>query len=151
MCIRDRPYDVGLTEYYAVGGTSTFRRLNVVPGIPQYIDDSTAPGGRRLNQAAFTPPPFALSGQPPIFTQGTLGRNSLRGPGAWQLDVGLHRRFNLTERMNLEFRYEVFNVLNHPNFYIPTFRSFSLNATTGAITISPNFGRSTSTLARGLG
>lgn len=145
------PYDVGLTESYAVGGVSTFRRLNVVPGAPQYIDDEAAPGGFRLNPAAFTPPPFALTGQPPIFTQGTLGRNALRGPGAWQLDIGLHRRFNLTEQMNLEFRFEVFNILNHPNFYIPSFRSFSLNSTTGAITINSNFGRSTATLARGLG
>ena len=145
------PYDVGLTESFAVGGTSSFRRLNVNPGVPVYLDDPTAPGGRRLNVAAFSPPPFALSTQPPIFTQGTLGRNALRGPGAWQFDLGVHRRFNLTERTNLEFRYESFNVLNHPNFNIPNFRSFSLNSTTGAITISPNFGRSTTTLGRGLG
>ena len=145
------PYDVGLTESYAVGGTSTFRRLNVNPGVPVYIDDETTPGGRRLNVAAFSPPPYALAGQPPIFTQGTLGRNALRGPGAWQFDMGLHRRFNLTERTNIEFRFEAFNVFNHPNFYIPTFRSFSLNSTTGAITINPNFGRSTTTLSRGLG
>jgi len=127
--------------------------LRIVPTRRLPIVGSRTGGhhGRRLNVAAFSPPPFALSTQPPIFTQGTLGRNALRGPGAWQFDLGVHRRFNLTERTNLEFRYESFNVLNHPNFNIPNFRSFSLNSTTGAITISPNFGRSTTTLGRGLG
>lgn len=40
----------------------------------------------------------------------------MRGFGAWQMDFALHRQFNLTERMNLQFRAEAFNLFNHPNF-----------------------------------
>jgi len=49
-------------------------------------------------------------------TLGTCGRNSLRGPGFKQLDGSIIKLTKLTERMNLQFRWEVFNVLNHPNF-----------------------------------
>jgi hypothetical protein len=48
--------------------------------------------------------------------EGTLGRNVMRGFGAWQIDFALHRQFNFTERVNLQFRGEFFNVFNHPNF-----------------------------------
>ena len=40
----------------------------------------------------------------------------MRGFGAWQMDLGLHRQFNFTERVNLQFRSEFFNIFNHPNF-----------------------------------
>jgi hypothetical protein len=49
-------------------------------------------------------------------TLGTCGRNSLRGPGFQQLDANLIKTTRLTERLNVQFRWEVFNVLNHPNF-----------------------------------
>ncbi len=59
------------------------------------------------------------------FTQnapGTFGdsrRNILRGPRYFNVDLSLRKRIALTERMNLEFRAEFFNVLNHPNFGLP--------------------------------
>jgi Carboxypeptidase regulatory-like domain len=44
-------------------------------------------------------------------------RNNLRGPGYFALDLGLGKTFPLwTERVNLKFRADAFNVLNHPNF-----------------------------------
>jgi len=51
---------------------------------------------------------------------GNLGRNAVRGFGAWQIDFALHRDFHLTESTRLQFRIEAFNVLNHPNFANPT-------------------------------
>ena len=54
--------------------------------------------------------------QPPGGELGTCGRNSLRGPGFRQLDGSVIKMTKLTERLNLQFRWEVFNVLNHPNF-----------------------------------
>jgi len=56
---------------------------------------------------------------PAAFTFGNAGRNILRGPGLSSWDFSLIRRFRLTETKNLEFRTEMFNVLNHPNFDIP--------------------------------
>ncbi len=56
-----------------VSGANSVQRPNVVPGQPFYVSDSTAPGGKIINKAAFTVP---VSGQ------GDLGRNALRGFGA---------------------------------------------------------------------
>lgn len=52
----------------------------------------------------------------PTQVEGTLSRNCMRGLGAWQTDFAVHRQFNLTERISLQFRGEFFNVFNHPNF-----------------------------------
>jgi hypothetical protein len=49
-----------------------------------------------------------------------LGRNVFQGPGYWNLDLGVTKRFDLRERVNLQFRAEFFNALNHPNFDTPT-------------------------------
>jgi hypothetical protein len=43
-------------------------------------------------------------------------RNSLRQPGISQLDMGLFKVFKLSERFNIKFKWEVFNVLNHGMF-----------------------------------
>lgn len=51
---------------------------------------------------------------------GTAGFNILRGPGLVNLDLGLFRRFDLTERWKLEFRAEAFNATNTPHFSNPS-------------------------------
>jgi hypothetical protein len=90
-------------------------RPDLVPGVPVWIDDSTAPGGKKLNWAAFAFPANA-QGPPEQLTQGTLPRNMLRNPSSWQLDSSIGRDFKLTERYKLQYRAELFNILNHPNF-----------------------------------
>jgi hypothetical protein len=50
---------------------------------------------------------------------GNAGRNSLRGPGHGDLDLGISRTFPITERAHLELRGEGFNVTNTPYFAIP--------------------------------
>jgi hypothetical protein len=107
-------------------------QLNLVPGEPIYLDDPSAPGGWRINRDAFARPAAG---------PGNLARNALRGFSAWQIDVALRRRFALTGRLELQFRAELYNVLNHPNFADP----FESNPD------SPTFGLSTRTLAAGLG
>ena len=47
------------------------------------------------------------------------GRNTAQGPDFWNLDSGLLKNFKLTERFNIQFRAEAFNILNHPNFNNP--------------------------------
>jgi len=75
------------------------------------------PGGKGLNPAAFTDPPVDANGIP--LRQGTLGRNALRAFGATQWDLAIHRDFPVHESVKLQFRAEMFNVLNHPNFGSP--------------------------------
>lgn len=48
-------------------------------------------------------------------------RNDERGPGYFNMDLGLGKTFPLTEsRVNLKFRCDAFNALNHPNFNLPS-------------------------------
>jgi len=50
---------------------------------------------------------------------GNLPRNALRGFGVAQWDFAVHREFPIHESLKLQFRAEMFNVLNHPNFGPP--------------------------------
>jgi hypothetical protein len=50
---------------------------------------------------------------------GSSGRNLLRGPGAVNLDLGLFRKFAISERFGLEFRAEAANLSNTPHFMNP--------------------------------
>ncbi len=51
---------------------------------------------------------------------GTAGFNRLLGPGVVNLDAGVFRRFRITERVDLQFRMEVFNATNTPHFSNPS-------------------------------
>jgi len=98
-------------------GTPAFVRPDVVPGQPFYLFGSQYPGGKAFNPAAFVPPPTDKQGN--ALRQGNLGRNALRGFGASEWDFAVHRQFQIRESLKLQFRAEMFNVLNHPNFAPP--------------------------------
>jgi len=102
---------VNITTVSAIlsGGLVQYRRPNLRAGMPLYVRDPQAPGGMFINPGAFT----SGAGEP-------LGRNALRGFGASQVDVTLRRRFQLTERVGLQLRAEVYNLFNHPNFANPS-------------------------------
>ena len=128
------PVDLnGGEEQLFPGAPLVTSRPDVVPGIPLYLygTQCTAanggipcPGGKAINFI-----PGAVAGgcpdgsqsvgpfcNPPSTRQGNFGRNVLRGFGLTQVDLALRRQFNFTERWNLQFSAEAFNVLNHPNF-----------------------------------
>ncbi|MGK4495631.1 hypothetical protein ACSLVN_27870, partial [Klebsiella pneumoniae] len=48
--------------------------------------------------------------------QDGMGRNVFVGPSYWNLDLGVTKQFNVTEKVRLQLRAEAFNALNHPNF-----------------------------------
>jgi len=54
-----------------------------------------------------------------VFTYGNEGRNLLHGPGLFNIDYSLFKSFPIKERLRLQFRAELFNLLNHPNFNNP--------------------------------
>jgi len=58
----------------------------------------------------------AVFSKPAGGTIGTCGRNSLRGPHFVQWDANLTKTTKINERLSLQLRWEVFNVLNHPNW-----------------------------------
>jgi Carboxypeptidase regulatory-like domain/TonB dependent receptor len=61
---------------------------------------------------------------PAQYTYGNAGRNSLIGPGRSNLDMSIFKSFPVHEQMFFQFRFEAFNVFNHPQFGYP-------NATVG--------------------
>jgi len=66
-----------------------------------------------------------------------IGRNVFTGPSYWNLDLGITKRFDIGERIKLQFRAELFNALNHANFDNP------VNASVGSPSIlSTVFGQS---------
>jgi hypothetical protein len=125
------PVNIVGTQINGVG-ISLFPRPNVVAGAPLILYGTGYPGGRILNKAAFVAAPTGR--------QGNLGRNTLRGYDAAQADLGVERLFRVNEKVNLRLRGEFFNIFNHPNFGSPA------NSLTSAL-----FGRTTQTLANGLG
>jgi outer membrane receptor protein involved in Fe transport len=50
---------------------------------------------------------------------GNLGRNQIVGPGLVDVDFSLFKNIRISERITTQFRVEMFNVLNHPNFLVP--------------------------------
>jgi hypothetical protein len=135
------PFDLVGGVNQRPGGFIFLTRPNLVPGQSLYIFGQECistfrepcPGGKAFNPAAFAAPPATQ--------QGTLGRNVVRGFSFFQLDTTLRRHFKLTERVNLQFRADFFNILNHPNFGPP-----------GRFLTTPStFGRATSTYGQSLG
>jgi hypothetical protein len=57
--------------------------------------------------------------QPLPGTYGNVGRNVLTGPRLVETDASLTKLFSLSERLNLQFRFEFFNLFNHTNFNAP--------------------------------
>ena len=52
------------------------------------------------------------------FPSNMIGRNSFTGPGGWNLDAAVAKKFKVTERFGLEFRAEGFNVFNHHDLFV---------------------------------
>jgi outer membrane receptor protein involved in Fe transport len=78
----------------------------------------------------------------PANTRGNLPRNSLIGPGLIAIDLALVKHFRLGTNQTLQFRAEVFNLPNRPNFAVP---SGQLAFTNAAGAVAANWGRITST------
>jgi len=119
-----QPLPVGFAAVVnAPGGGSSrqTRRPDLIPGVDPYLQNDR----NWLNPAAFAAP---IAG-----TYGNLKRNALRGPSFGQLDLILNRRFPFGESRNIEFRTEIFNILNHTNFAVP---ASTLNQAIPALTFN---------------
>src|SRR5208283_3508253 len=83
-------------------------RPNLVPGCKQYLKTWV----NWYNTSCYYLPPYG--------TLGNVGRDTLIGPGLWDLDFSVMKNTKLTEKVNLQLRAEFFNVLNHASFGNPT-------------------------------
>ncbi len=130
-------------------------RPNFVPGQDTTIGSSNWPFGN-YNSAAFVVPPGYNGEWGTPDNIGTVGRNALRGPAFFQLDISAMKNIPLRESMQLQLRADVFNILNHPNFANPDggicSAVFAATPTTPASCIpNPNFGRVGQTIADNMG
>jgi hypothetical protein len=90
----------------------------------------------------FNPNAFSLEA---VGTFGNVGKNVLLGPDFRDLDVSLLKATAIGEKVKLEFRVEAFNLLNRPNFSLPSsfnvFSGASINPSAGVILSTANTSR----------
>src|SRR5215472_17169608 len=122
-------------------GNTSGQRPNYVLGAPIYAANQSI--NNWFNLAAFSAPANG--------TWGNLGRYIANGPGAFEIDSSLQKRFRLTERVALHFRASAFNLLNHPEFKTPGASVGSVSGSGSNLTIKPSasFGRITGILNTG--
>jgi carboxypeptidase family protein len=90
---------------------------NVSSRVNQFFNTSAFVPAALIHAGGLIDGQFPVSGDGTVF--GSLGRNILRGPDQHNFDAALIKRTKLTEQVGIVFRWEAFNVLNHPNFANP--------------------------------
>jgi outer membrane receptor protein involved in Fe transport len=90
------------------------RTGSAVPsGAPNVFNLVTIPNG---SVAEFTNPVTGNSEFGP-YPRNMDGRNAFRGPGTWNFDFGVHKKFFISERYTVELRGDAFDILNHANAF----------------------------------
>jgi len=155
--------DTGAGSIYGLNnGVNPLARPNWASGATRNTAFSNVPSGYFFNPFAFVRPVVAAGQLIPSSNGaalanalgtdiGNVGRNVLHGPNQNNIDLALIKRFRLDESRNIEFRAEVFNLLNHVNLSNPisdlnaVISTGSFNPATGRIVDPGDFGRITST------
>jgi hypothetical protein len=91
--------------------------------------------GAAFNQLYLNTASFARA---PLGAFGNEGRNAFNGPGNWNFDASFFKVTTIMERAKLEYRFEAFNALNHPQFGDPstTLSAGTFGRITGVATAS---------------
>jgi outer membrane receptor protein involved in Fe transport len=111
-------------------GYNTNQRPNLAPGVSLTPAGGATPGDW-INLAAFAVPAKGA--------WGNAGRNLVRAPGVWQMDLSLSRNIELRESAGLQFRAEAFNIFNRAQYGSPL-ADISAPSTFGRITTLVNNG-----------
>ena len=130
------PFSVLSTPYSANGNGivqgSGPQFASILPGVDPYCRHCVIPGVTQPGTIQWLNPDAFVSAVDPSTgacnggdtTQacqfGDLARNALRGPNFFWSDLYITKWFPLTERLKLRFDAQFFNVLNHPNFGLPS-------------------------------
>jgi hypothetical protein len=115
----------------------------VVPIRANSTGQSIFPSGTRNSTTWFNPGAYSA---PPAYTFGSVGRNSVYGPGLQTMDLALVRGFSLAEKARFGTRAEFFNGLNHTNLGTPN--RFVNTSSFGSITEFATPGREIQVSAR---
>lgn len=92
----------GVDNRPAPGQANTFNYINLLASVinSSFVNPIT-------NTSDFGP-----------FPKNMLGRNLLRGPGSWNLDLGIHKTTKINEHLSVQLRGEMYNLFNHSNLYV---------------------------------
>jgi len=126
-----------------VGGWQVGSIITIQSGLPQNIGQGGDPsntghtfdrpnatgisplkGWNSTNAAYFNPAAFSRAADG---FHGNLGRNALDAPGLLAWDFSMLKDFNFTEQYKLQFRFEAFNIMNHPVWSAPDSNIVSAN------------------------
>jgi hypothetical protein len=119
------------TNNIGIGGFN--QRPDVVPGVNPIPSNQNI--NSWLNYAAFAEPaPYTFGDAPRFFS-------NIHGPKYFDWDMGIQKYWNFAESKRLQFRFEMFNALNHPNFFQPDTNLGDVNIQGGENV--GNFGRIT--------
>jgi hypothetical protein len=131
-----RPLTISVTRSTAdlPDGNNSAQRADIVPGVSPYPANKTP--DQWLNLAAFAVPARG--------TWGNSGRNILRGPNLFQVDLALQKSIPIGEQRNIQFRWEAFNAFNRENLANPN-TNISSGVAFGRITGPLNLGYGTGT------
>ena len=114
-------------------GVTSLQNLNATGGIAtctlqaiaRIVPDGTAGAIANIDGQGHSGKYVLLNPHPG--TRGTLGQNVVRGVPVWRFDTNLSKAFTITETKTLQFRLDVFNILNHPQ---PGTPNLSINTST---------------------
>ncbi len=133
------PFALSEGDQADLGNSFDSERPNEIAGCNVYANQSP---NQWYNTACFYPSVYG--------TMGDEGRNNLVGPGMVETDIGIVKNTRINERFTLEFRGEVFNIFNHPNFAVPNLAAFNAGAyPTYQATLSSTAGQITSLVGSG--
>jgi outer membrane receptor protein involved in Fe transport len=108
------PFSLSEGDQADLGNNFDSERPSVIGGCNIYANQSVQ---QWYNPACFVPSAYG--------TIGNLGRNNILGPGYVDTDFGVLKNTKISERVSLQFRAELFNIFNHPNFSLPNAAVFN--------------------------
>ena len=97
-----------------------FGRPSLCGSLDQLRSSASDPTTAYFDQSVLCSPMTTAGGYPNNFGFGNLGRNTLRGPSQKRFDIGVAKNTQLTERIGMEFRWDMFNIFNNVNFANPS-------------------------------
>ena len=109
--------------------------------VPNWNPDFKGPVVLGRPDQWFDPRAFLM---PTPGTFGNVARGSLIGPGLFDVDTSLFKKFTIRETVNLQFRAEAFNILNHSNFAYPNpivFNGNNISPSAGVVTFTSTTSR----------
>jgi hypothetical protein len=140
QAVSGQPFTV--TTASATPGTTQTANLTAPFQVTHNVAGGTSPAVAWFNPANFAAPatctPYSAS-NPVSCTLGNTGRNQFRGPGYFSDSLSIFKLFPIRESMNLEARFDAFNMTNTPAFALPV------------AALGSNLGKITSTLGSGVG